>query len=938
MAKVKSQLIFKQLAIMLLSVFFNAAAFAQTGKISGTVTDKKTGETLIGVSIRIAGTTKGTSTDVEGRYILSGLSKGKYALEFSYLGFDTKKITDIEVADSKVSTIHVTLEESGGQHLNEVVITATARQESLSNLYAKQKNNASITDGISGDQIKRSSDKNTGDALKRVSGASIQDNKFVVIRGLGDRYNSAMMNNTSLPSTEPDKKAFSFDVIPSNLVDNIVVYKTSSPDLPGDFAGGAVKVNTKDLPEQQFVDFSASLGYNSKSTFKNNFIQPGSSPLDFLGFDNGSRSLPQAYAGYKNKNYTGLSYAEKLTITQQFPNTFGYDENKATLPNVSFQASTGNSKIFNNGSKLGYVAALNYGTARRQETAYRADFDINRNQLFSFDRNSFASTKNLGGVLNLAYLFGKNKLALKNFYNNDFTNDFIQRANGLNVESGSLSFQGFSNEITQNGLLNSVLEGQHSLGKRNIILDWNTSYGFSYRKQPDQRIVTLFNQNPSDPFYISLSNENSPKPNDLGRVYSKLTEDIYGASANLTIPFKMGEFSQKFKVGALKNFRSRDFSVDALGYVDGVGYGKRIEVANGTSLQNIFDPANLQQNQIVLARLDLSSTDYTGTSDLNAGYLMLDNKIMEKLRLVWGARLESYQQILSARGKGSREYQNTDILPSANLTYSLSAKTNVRAAFSRSLNRPEFRELADYRFYDYENNYNVTGNPLLVRSTNDNLDLRFEYYPSSSEILSISTFYKKFKNPIEQTNQGNSILSYQNAKSAKDLGVELELRKKLDFIGKDPFFENLTIYLNAAYIKADVALSNRTVSTPLQGQSPYLINGGLSYATSNSDMTFNLLYNRTAHRLKYRGEAGGIDIYEDARDVLDFQISKKVLKNKAELKLAFSDILAQPFSYYYKYDASKGTAYNPNQDRVIQKWNKGFNTSLSFRYNLGLGK
>ena len=934
---------------IILSFLISSNSFAQSlGKIAGKVIDQKTGETLIGATVGLQSGSKGAATNVEGRYILSGLQPGKYSIVVKYIGYQSKSVSDVEVQAGAVTSLDVALTQSSTQALNEVVVKATYRQASVNALYARQKNSIQLSDGISADMIRKSPDRNTGDVLKRVSGTSVQEGKFVVIRGLSERYNNNMMNGTTLPSSEPDKKAFAFDIIPSSLVDNIIVYKTATPDLPGDFAGGTINTITKDIPDSRFLEVALSVGYNSKTTLKNNFIDARpNGKYDFLGFDDGSRKLPAAYSNVKKDYTSGTTSAEKIAIAQQFPNTFYYKEGQMSLPNIGFQFSTGNSKINTNGNRLGYNFSLNYSNGHRASFGDRIGYtgfnDASKElPLYSFDRNTYTNYKSLGGLLNFAYTFGKNKIAWRNLYNNDFSVDFEQTNNALNFEAGQtdpLRYKGYSVETTQNGIYTSALEGQHTLGKKNIIFDWNASYGLSYRNQPDQRIVTIYTPL-NQPEYISLSSENSPKPNDLGRVYSKLNENIYGAKANLAVPFKWLNESQKLKFGGLISHRDRDFSIDALGYTDAIGFGnKAIPLTGGYTIFNVFSPQSIAQNGIDLSRLDLSSTDYKGKADQDAGYVMLDNKLSKKIRLVWGARVERYAQSLKPLGQTEQKYNNTDVLPSGNLTYSLSEKVNLRAAYFRSVNRPEFRELASFRYFDYQTNFIVSGNPDLQRSIIDNADLRFEYYPSGGEIISVSAFYKKFKNPIEQINQGNDILTYQNALNAKDFGFEAEMRKKLNFIAEGSFLNDVTFYVNASYINAKVKLADgRNASTPLQGQSPYLINSGLYYTPEGSDFSFNVLYNRIGERLRFRAVTGGVDIYEKPRNVIDMQLSKALFKKHAELKLTVSDLLAQPFALYNNYGSSGSTAYNAKEDKIIQSRYSGFGTTLSFKYNFSFKK
>ncbi len=944
MSNVKALLLFS-----ILSIFISVRAVGQTtGKIAGKITDKKSGETVIGATIGIEGTTKGAPTNAEGRFIISDLQPGKYTLTIRYIGYQSKSISDIEVKAGSVSQVDAVLEEATTQALKEVTIKATYRQESVNALYARQKASIQVVDGISADVIRRSPDRNTGDVLKRISGTSVQDGKFVVIRGLAERYNNNLLNNAVLPSSEPDKKAFAFDIIPASMVDNIVVYKTATPDLPGDFSGGTINTITKDIPDSRFVEAALSIGYNSKTTFKNNFIDARpTGKYDFLGFDDGSRKLPSAYTSVKNNYTSGTTSEQKIAIAQQFPNSYYYKEGQTSLPNIGFQFSTGNSHTAENNNRFGYNFSLNYTNGHRSSFGDRIGYTgfndaAKELPLYSFDRNIFTNYKSLGGLLNFAYTFGRNKIALRSLYNNDFTVDFEQTNNALNFEASQtdpLRYKGYSVETTQNGIYSSVLEGQHTFGQRNIIFDWNASYGLSYRNQPDQRIVTIYTPIGA-PEYISLSSENSPKPNDLGRVYSKLNENIYGAKANLAVPFKWMDQPQRLKFGGLINHRERDFSIDALGYTDAVGFGnKAIPLTNGYTIFNVFSPQSIQTNGIDLSRLDLSSTDYKGKADQYAAYLMLDNKFTNKLRLVWGARLENYRQSLAPAGKATQKYNNTDVLPSANLTYNLTDKVNLRASYFKSVNRPEFRELASFRYFDYQTNFIIAGNPALQRSLVDNADIRFEYYPSGGEIISVSAFYKKFKNPIEQINQGNDILTYQNAINAKDLGFEAELRKKLNFIAEGSFLKDVTFYINASYINAKVKLADgKAVSTPLQGQSPYLINSGLYYTAANSDFSFNVLYNRTGERLKFRAVTGGGDIYEKPRDVIDMQLSKALFNKHAEIKLTVSDLLAQPFIYYNNYGPVSSTAFKAGEDKVIQSRYSGFGTTLSFKYNFDFKK
>jgi outer membrane receptor for ferrienterochelin and colicin len=435
---------------------------------------------------------------------------------------------------------------------------------------------------------------------------------------------------------------------------------------------------------------------------------------------------------------------------------------------------------------------------------------------------------------------------------------------------------------------------------------------------------------------LSLSNQNSPDIINAGRVYSYLTENIYSANLNLTKLFNWHGQPQRLKIGTANYFRDRDVEVDALGYASLLaGFGTiHVPQTKEITANTIFTPPYIDKYQMVVANIGTNSTSYTGTALLNAGYIMLDNKFSNRVKLTWGLRLENYDQELKAAGKQNIILKNLDLLPSFLLTYSLNNKTNLRAGASQSVNRPEFRELATYRVYDYENNFILQGNNNLVRSKNTNADLRYEYFPAAGEIISASLFYKYFDQPIEQTNLGNDVLSYANAKNASVYGVEAEFRKSLGFI-KGEFFNSLVFYANAAVMKGSVAFDTLSYNMPMQGQSSYLVNGGLNYSLEDNSLSFNLLYNIIGPRLKFRAIGGaGKNIFEQPRNVLDFQVSKKIMRNNLELKLTISDILAEPYTWYYKYQADPTKlAYDASQDRVVNTYRLGTTVYFAIRYN-----
>ncbi|WP_407430485.1 TonB-dependent receptor domain-containing protein [Arcticibacter sp.] len=937
---------FTALFIFLTLHVFSAAA-QSVGKIAGKVTDKKTGEALIGLTVKVQGSTKGTSTDIEGRYSISGLTAGKHTLIFSYIGYSSKSVSDILVKASQVTNTDIVMEESEGNSLNEVVITASAKQESVGALYALQRVNVRVSDGISAEQIRRSPDRNTSDVLKRVSGASIQENKFLLIRGLSDRYNTTLLNNAPLPSSEPDRKAFSFDIIPSNLVDQIVVNKTAAADLPGDFAGGVIQIKTRDFPDKELISLNYSASYNTQSTFKD-FKGGKRGGLDFLGFDDGLRAMPSSFPSNR-KNYVNSSLDQRVAYTKAFKNNWGVEDYGAALPNQSVQFTYGNSYILENTNKFGFIASLSYRNGNSITDQTRADIEQIGDESFSFTDDVYRNSINVGGLANFAYAFKNSKIAFKNIYNRVFDDAYTNRV-GVALEEPNFDNRNSQFQLLQKSLLSSILEGEHSFGNKQK-LDWNASFSSSNQDQPDLRRV--FYSRPSgssEPFKASV-NTGSASTKNAGRFYSDLQDYVYAGAINYTHPFKLAELDQTIKVGALSQYRTRDFSARELGYVRTTANAES-ESYLSLPQEQIFSAENISRTGFIFDEITNPSNTYDANVLLNAGYVMLTNELAPKWKLNWGLRIESYHEKLnSATVLGTPitvDNSYVDLLPSANLIFSLDDKTNVRASYSNTVARAEFRELAPFSFFDFESNNVIIGNNKLRRSRINNFDLRFEHFSQGGQIFSLTGFYKQFKNPIEQVfNQGtvaaSKAASFQNATEATLLGVEMELRQRLGFIKESDFFNNTSVYANLAIMKSDVKLdrqlfANISESRALQGQSPYLINGGIQY--NDNKWGFNVLYNRIGRRINIVGfgryESSDFvyeypDIYENPRDVIDLQVSRKLFNNRADVKINVGDLLNQKAVLYQ--DNNHDKKYNPGSDQSIRTIKYGSNFSLSLGYN-----
>lgn len=929
------------LTFLLLSVI---SAFGE-GKISGKVADDKTGETIIGAVVVLKGTTNGSTTDIDGNFMIP-VTAGTYVVEVKYIGYQTKEVADVVVTDGKETKLVVSLSQAKSTDLGEVVIKSSLKKENISALYVQQKNSAAISDGISADVIKRSPDRSTGEVLKRVSGTTIQDNKFVIVRGLSDRYNSAIVDNAILPSTEPNRKAFSFDIIPANVIDNIVITKAATPDLPGDFAGGVISIHTKEIPDKKFVNITVGGLFNSVSTFQP-FKVGYKSPTDFLGFDNGTRQLPSSFPTTNQILTNKLTRDQTVQAEQSLNNNYNIKQ-RSGLPGATIQASTGRSYDMkgNSSRHMGYVAALTYSHNELRLKDVMRHYDN-----FAYTDNSYRYSTNIGGMFNYGYSSAKTKLVWKTLYNRNFDDNFLFREGNNLSSSKYINYYAF--DLTQKSLLKSSVEGTTQVGKAQDKINWVVAYNYINNNQPDQKKSTYFLDSS-----LGMVADNGTIGKSNNRLYSNLNEYVYIASANYTKGYKAFKNQSTLKIGGLTQYRTRDFNARYIGMVpttDPSVIGAEAYANSTLPLAQLYSNASIGKGVYDLEDITSGSDKYTASTITGAGYAMSDNRINDRIRLVWGARVEYFNLKLQSSLSGKPLNVDTtwiDLLPSANFTYAVDDRSNLRASYYRTVARPELREVAPFAYYDYELSALVNGNPKLTRSQINNADLRYEIFPKNGEVISGSVFYKHFNNTIENEVYSSGISTFEvkprNFKSAYNVGVEADMRKSLSFIAPGTVFEHLNFYINAAYIKSlvtDTAVGAQ--DRPLTGQSNYVLNSSIGYSTENGKFNVNVLYNRIGQRLYLVGQGGGStgyllgNVYERPRNLLDLQATY-VLSQRSELRIAFKDILNATYLFYYdqngnhKWDnpSYSNTSINSAQDYVLQKYRPGTSAMFTYTYKL----
>ncbi len=896
--------------------------------LSGRVLNQKN-EAVPGASVGISGINKKVAADVEGRFSVRLENGKKYTLTVSAVGFKTKEVDEVEVSLDGDNNVTI-LMEVAAKEMGEVVIRSTARKENTTGLLNFQRNNTSLSSGLSADFIRRTPDKNTGEVLRRVSGASIQDNKFVIVRGLSDRYNQALINGAQLPSSEPDKKAFSFDVIPSQLIDNIIINKTATPDLTGEFAGGLVQINTKDIPATDILSVGISFGFNTQSVFSN-FISAPRPTEAWLGFDDGSRNIPHSFP---NRNdYATKNQAERGQESLKLSSN-GYREISTTaLPVQSYNLTYGIGRKLKKGNSIGLVTGVTYRNSQLLYNVERRVYDypgfLERN--FTDAQNRFNT--NLGVLLNLSYSSKKTKVSFKNLFNQFYDDNYYKRTGANLLDGQDINFRSIF--LNNRSLYTSQLELDQQLTKTGIKLKLNGNFSYNFKSQPDLRTIS----------YIRSSGTNDPfglVQDETGRFFSNLYDYGFGGGGSIHIPFKLFGHSQTLKAGGSTLIRIRDFQSRNFRY-------RLDDNVNANLLflpfDQIFKPDNIAPGKFFYSDETQNEDKYFGVSVINAGYAMFDNKFSDKLRVVWGVRAENFQQFLTTvRSDLKRVIVNTeqlDFLPSLNISYNISAKHVVRIAGYRTLARPEFREIAPFSFYDYEQNYAVSGDTTLRRSDIWNADLRYEWYPKAGEGISAAIFYKNFNNPIElRALAAGSIRRYQfqNAGEAKIYGLEVEARKNLEFIAAQ--LKEFSLFSNITILQSSVGLTGvgtggvtQSFTRPLQGQSPYLLNFGLQYASKKGNINSTLLYNRIGERLSLVGgkDQKLYDIYERPRDLVDFQLGIKVLNKKGEIRLNISDIFNQPFYFYENINEQK--SFQNGVDRMWNSFRPGTTYTLGFTYD-----
>jgi len=909
---------------------FSLTVFSQT-LIKGTITDRKTGEPLTGAAVQIEGTTLGTTADIDGNYEIK-VKPGTYNLLISYVSYKSMKKTGLIVTQDNTTVFNIEMDEVSLE-LESVQVFARAKTDTDLSLLRNVKSALQVVSGISSQQIGKTLDRDASEVVKRVPGVTIQDNRFIVVRGLNQRYNQVWLNNAATPSSETDAKAFSFDAIPSNMIDNLLIFKTGSAENAAEATGGFIKIFTKNIPEENFVNLDYSLGYNEETTFKKGYLLPFHwSDLTGMGFI--GRNLPSGFPG----KLTKLSVAQRDMNALQLPSNWTPQVFTA-LPNQKLAVSWGNKWNLSGNRKLGTISSVSYSNnfSSRFNTTNNMYEKVEESTgtpvyLYQYNGNVYSRDFRIGIMHNWSYqLANGTRFEFRNLFNQIGVDKSADNAGWNNYRQANFKY--YSNQYSARTTYSAQLSGIHKLfNKEEQKLDWNLGFSYANRIEPDRQ--NRSEKEVSNGVYQYIIPDIG-SINELGRLYMKNHEYVAIALLNWENKYKIDEFNITLKAGTYNELKTRNFAERSLTYKNAYGSLSTNEI-NQLPFDDLFtanhlgagkvltiddqtNVANNYQAQNLLSALYISSNLTYGSLNANAGIRTEFNRLM----------LQGYY---NASQPVNVDEPKLNVFPSVNIAYNISEKQILRLAYSGSINRPEFREIAPLTYYDFTEKNSVVGNPVLKDALIQNVDLRYEIYPSPGETFTLAAFYKNFKNPIEMVSIGSgSIFSFDNADGAQNFGLELELKKNLAFLGMKYF----NINMNTSLIYSQVLFEDQQAerNRALQGQSPYVINAGIYYQNDEKGISSTLMYNVMGKRILVaaqinQGKVEVPDIYEMPRNVIDFSFSKKI-NAQMEIKLGIKDILSQNHRTMQTYEYFSG-----GETKQIQLINKMYQTGRTWSVGL----
>lgn len=900
----------------LVLVLFIGASFlakAQNGFLRGKVNDAEIGGGLFGATISKQGTTLGTSADFDGNYSLS-LEPGIHTIEFRFFSYQTKTVSDIEIKAGEVTLLDINLS-SATTELEEIVVTAEQVRDNEVALMAVQKKSANMVDGISSQAFKRIGDGDLGSAMKRVTGVAVQGGKHVYVRGLGDRYTKTTVNGMSIPGLDPDKNSVQMDIFPTSTIENVIVFKTFSPNLPGDFTGGLVDVELKNFPEEKNTGISFNVGFNPDMHLKSNYLNYEGAAEDMFAFGAYSRRLPF------NRRQVIPDRTQNARLAEFFTKSFDPTlaaKRSTSLMNYGLSFNHGN-QMEKGKYTIGYNAVFNYSN----NTEYYDNVQFG--EYFRTTENEFteleASESRIGDLGKSDVSWSALASGALKFDNHNFSLSLLRSQNGVSSAMKRTTANFIFNPAittddvltyTQRAVTNAILGGEHGFEKFDV--EWKAAFAYSDIQEPDFRETRI--ENIEDGTF----GLNTGIGAGVNRFYRSLNEFNQSTQVDITYPF--GE-KNKFKFGGAAAFKSRSFEI--LDYFfRNVGSNPISEDAN-----NLLDTDNIwtrQSREGTIVRGNFQpSNSYDSRQSIFGAYAMTEMQLMSSLKAIYGVRLEKTQMFYTGANQRGEVFNDEltldelNVLPSANVVYSLQDNMNLRASFNKTLARPTFKEKSYAQIYDPISGRTFIGNPDLLQTNINNYDLRWEYFYSPTEMVSVSSFYKTFDGHIEQVSfvTAPDNIKPRNSGSSTVVGFEVEFRKNLT--------NNLSFGANASFVKSAVDMKSVFVDNSktkteydlrretlrdgeslkdtrvMAGQSPFLINTYFNYTDNDGKFNANLAYNVQGETLNIIGSADLPDIYTKPFHSLNLNMYRNLGSDlSSRITVGISNILGSERNNFYK--------------------------------------
>jgi outer membrane receptor protein involved in Fe transport len=949
--------------LTVIACLLSGYVLAQTAALTGTIIDESSSEPLIGATILLEETGTGTVTDFDGKYQIQA-EPGVYTITYSYVGYASQTFNEVELIGGETRTLDVVMSDGAVELELDVTVTAKSIDRTSNAVLLLQKKSDKIQDGISSQEISNLGAGTAAAALTKVTGTTIVDGKYVYVRGLGDRYSTTALNGTRLPSIDPYRNSAQLDLIPSNLLDNIIAAKTFTPDLPGDFTGGYVDIKMKTLPERFTYGISVSGSYNTQATNIDNFLTFDAGDQAWLGFNDGTLDKPAALNNPALQEQEILSATgavrarsddDVARILDEVADGFSPEfapSPKATSYNHSVSFNLGN-QFQIGGMPVGFLLTGNYSRDfQHYSNALNANYQFlgggeeSLQNIFNLRDTRSIESPSLGGLAGLSFRPSpNNQISLYAIYSHQ-TEQEARFLDGDYREYGIVeplrTFQSRTLGFTQREMLNYIANGEHAFGTNGMKLEWAASFIEAAQNEPDLRFFANTFEPDRDFYAIATSLYLAP-----GHYYRELDDQSFNGKIDFTLPILQSRSkANKIKIGGAYQTQTRSFTENIYNVLrrNGMPYAGDPAAYFGDENAGVVGQTEAGRNIIGLFISDdtLLPSQYEGETTVAAGYGMLTYQLTNKLKFIGGGRVETtdyYVESAAAEVSPNPEFflaeiDEIDFLPSANLIYALNDNTNLRLSYSRTLARPNMREVAPFASFGFIGDPPVIGNPMLERTKISNFDIRYEIFSRPGELFAISGFYKEFVDPIVVTflAAGNPQFTWTNTEeNAQLFGGEIEFRKNLDVIS--PALANFNFSTNLAYIYSRVDLNdmelsrNRDVdpefpdSRPFAGQSPWVGNANLSYNNRDNGWNGILAFNFFTDRLYSIGTEGTPDSYERGRPTLDLSISKQL--GNFTVKLRGQNLLDPRYERYMEFRG---------QEYLLSQFQRGRTVSLGLSY------